>query len=66
MCIQCMNQGIHYILQELKPNTFEGLATRAHDMKLRITLREDKRSCVYGPRKDEDVKELQNGLKFAS
>ncbi|KAH0658238.1 hypothetical protein KY289_026986 [Solanum tuberosum] len=41
MCIQGINWGLHYILQELKPNTFEELATRAHDMELSLTLRED-------------------------
>ena len=41
MCIQGMNLGLHYIFQGLKPNTFEELATRAHEMKLSMTLRED-------------------------
>ena len=41
MCIQGMNLGLHYIFEGLKPNTFEELATRAHEMKLSMTLRED-------------------------
>ncbi|KAH0706560.1 hypothetical protein KY285_011082 [Solanum tuberosum] len=54
MCIQGMNWGVHYILQGLKPNTFEELATRAHDMKLSMTLREDQHFPIYEPHDDED------------
>mgnify|MGYP007056448202 CR=1 FL=1 len=61
MCIQSMNWGLHYILQGLKPNTFEELATRAHDMELSMTLREDRRSHVYEPGEYKDIEELQSG-----
>ena len=58
--------GSHYTLQGLNPNTFEELATRAHDMELSMYLRKDQQSPVYGHHEDEDIEELQSGGKFSS
>ncbi|KAG5615464.1 hypothetical protein H5410_015288 [Solanum commersonii] len=59
LVLKCASKG-------LKSNTFEELATCAHDMELSMTLRVDQQSPVCGPHEDEDIEELQSGGKSAS
>ena len=61
-----MNWGLYYILQGLKPNTFEELATHAHDMELSMISKREQRLPTYEAWKDKDIEELHSGGKFAS
>ncbi|KAA0051630.1 ty3-gypsy retrotransposon protein [Cucumis melo var. makuwa] len=53
MCTQGMHWGFLYILQEIKPRTFEELTTRAHDIELTIASRGTKDFPVPEVRKDK-------------
>ena len=53
MYAQGMEWDLLYVLQMSKPRTFQGLATKAHDMEMRIANRRGKSSSPYEFKKDK-------------
>ncbi|XP_070026125.1 uncharacterized protein [Nicotiana sylvestris] len=64
MCIQGMHWGLRYILQGIKPDTFEELATCAHDTELSMASAGNERLRIYKPQKGNDKQDVRKWSKF--
>ncbi|KAH7850616.1 hypothetical protein Vadar_000484 [Vaccinium darrowii] len=63
MCMNGMHWGLLYILQGIKPKTFEELATRAHDMEISIANHGGKNLPIL--EKPNDKRDVKKGDKFS-
>ncbi|KAH7861464.1 hypothetical protein Vadar_026563 [Vaccinium darrowii] len=63
MCMNGMHWGLLYILQGIKPKTFEELATRVHDMEISIANHGGKNPPIL--EKPSDKRDVKKGDKFS-